>query len=325
MKDEVMTETDQGRRTLALYTAGFMLLLAILACGAATVDNVRVLDVPQYICPSDTPPPTHTQPPTRVQPYTQVPPSGFVTNTPYPGCVFRGARCVTHTPHPGGVYSTPGYVVPGATSTPRATLTPWPTPTAYVVTGGFHLGADVYTGGVESPVRLRLRLDDVETVQVEENRQVVAWAVEIENVGEVPYYGLPGAQVFVANIQVDEETLEGQWWASQEAASAVGIRLQPEALDVLEVLPGDAYRLTLTAFTPVGEPTGFGWALDPLSGGRDGDLTGGSVAYWTTGTDPACSGNIGPGATVPTPAGLRPTPTPSATPAYPPWCTWCGG
>ena len=324
MKGNDMTQTDQRRRTLSLHTVGFTLLLAILACGGATADSVRILDVPQFICPTSTPEPTHTQAPTQVQPDIQVPPSGYATYTPVPGCVWNGSFCATHTPYPGGAYSTPGYSVPGPTSTPRPTLTPWPTPTPYIITGGFHLGADVYTGGFDSAVSVRLRIEDVTVYPVAANRQVVTWTVEIENIGTTPYFAIPGGQVFVASVTTTEGVAEGQWWASQEAAAAAGITLQAEVLDALEVAPGDDYRLTLTAFTPVGEPGRFGWALDPVSGGRDGDMTGGNVAYWVTDANPDCAGNMAPGATLPTPAAPPPTPTPTPTRVYPPWCTWCG-
>jgi len=324
MKGDDMTQTDQRWRALSLYTVGFTLLLAILACGGATADSVRILDVPQFICPTSTPQPTHTQAPTQVQPDIQVPPSGYATHTPVFGCIWNGVFCVTNTPLPGGIYTTPAYRLPGPTSTPRPTLTPWPSPTPYIITGGFHLGADVYIGGSDSAVSVRLRIDDVTTHHVDTTRQVVAWTVEIENTGAAPYFTIPGGQVFVASVHGVENLREGQWWASQEAAAAAGITLQSDTLDVLEVAPGDDYRLTLTAFTPVGEPGRFGWILDPVSGGRDGDMTGGNVAYWVTDTNPDCAGNMAPGATLPTPVAPPATPTPSPTPVYPSWCTWCG-
>lgn len=304
----------------AFFIAGLSVLLGILACvGSATIDNISIVDMPQFICPSSTPRATHTQPPTQVQPVTNIPPSGYATFTPVPGCSWNGSFCATNTPYPGGIYSTPGYSVPGPTSTPRATLTPWPTPTPHTITGGFHLGADVYAGGFDSSVSIRLQIDNVRVYPVDDAQQVVVWDVEIENVGSVDYFALPGAQVFVAAVS----TQSGQWWASEEAANATGIVLQPELMDVLEVLPGDFYQLTLTAFTPLGDPTRLGWILDPASDGRDGDMIGGNVAYWVSETDPSCIGNIAPGSTPGTPVEPRPTHTPTHTPEYPTWCAWC--
>lgn len=310
---------------LYLLLSEMMLVTAALACGAATTtNNVRIRDLPQFICATSTPRPTHTQAPTQVQPAVYIPPAGYVTYTPVPGCIWSGFVCATNTPHPGGSYRTPGHYVPGATSTPRPTHTPWPTPTAYVLTGRFFLGADVYTGGFESEISLRLRIEYIEVYPVDAARQVVAWNIDIENVGQVVYATIPGGQVFVAEVDASGIRRGGQWWASAEAAQAAGITLQPEVLDVLEVQPGQQYRLMLTAFTPVGEPVRFGWVLDPLANGRDGDLVGGNVAYWASDVSAECRLNPGHGVVVPTPSALAPTPTPSRTPQYPLWCTWCG-
>ncbi|MBL8166305.1 MAG: hypothetical protein JNJ61_30250 [Anaerolineae bacterium] len=316
--------TDTKRPTFPIVLAGLMLVAAILACGAATAGNVRIRDLPQFICATSTPLATYTQAPTQAQPPIYRPPSGYATYTPAPGCIWNGYLCATNTPYPGGSYSTPGYYVPGATSTPRPTHTPWPTPTPYVLTGRFFLGADVYTGGFESEISLRLRIEGVQVYPLDAARQVVAWQIEMENVGQVVYATIPGGQVFVAEVSADGMPRTGQWWASAEAAQAAGIALQPEALDALEVQPGQVYRLTLTAFTPVGEPVRFGWVLDPLADGRDGDLVGGNVAYWASDVSAECAINPGSGVIVPTPSALAPTATPSRTPQYPPWCTWCG-
>lgn len=324
MNDQALNSDSHCWQMVRRFAAGFILLLAIMACGNTfDADQVRVLDVPQFICPTTVPRPTHTQAPTQVHSGIQMPPSGYATYTPVFGCVWNGAFCVTNTPYPGGLYSTPAYRLPGPTSTPRPTLTPWPSPTPYIITGGFHLGADVYVGGFNSAVSVRLRIDDIAVHKVELSRQVVAWTVEIENNGTVPYFSITGGQVFVASLHDFGTVREGQWWASQEAANAAGITLQADAVDVLEVAPGESYRLTLTAFTPIGEPGHFGWVLDPFSAGRDGDVTGGNVAYWVTDAIPDCDGNLAPGAVLPTPFVLPPTPTPSKTPVYPSWCTWC--
>lgn len=307
-----------------IVLVGVMSFIAVLGCiGSATVDNISIIDIPQYICPSTTPQATHTQPPTQVQPTSYVPPSGYVTFTPGPGCVWNGNTCATNTPYPGGIYSTPGYPIAGPTSTQRPTLTPWPTPTPHTVTGGFHLGADVYAGGFESTVVVRLRIDDLRINPINTEEQVVIWTIEIENIGNVDYFAIPGLQIFVAAVTTITGSENGQWWASEESARAADIVLDPDALDILEVNPGDYYRFILTAFTPVGDPTRFGWILDPASDGRDGDMIGGNVAYWVTDTDPTCNGNIAPGSTPPTPNMPRPTNTPTHTPEYPPWCTWC--
>lgn len=311
------------QRTLSLTIVGLALTLAVLACGSATTSNIRIRDLPQFICATRIPLPTHTQAPTQVQPAIYVPPSGIATLTPLPGFVCSGWTCATLTPLPGMVYSTPAYFLPGPTSTPRPTHTPWPTATPYVLTGRFFLGADVYTGGFESEVSLRLRIEDFRVYPLDADRQVVTWDIEIENTGAVTYATIPGGQVFVAEVSRNGLPLSGQWWASAEAAHAVGITLQPQALDALDVPPGSRHRLTLTAFTPVGQPVRFGWVLDPLADGRDRDLVGGNVAYWASDVVAECATNPDSGLIVPTPSAPAPTHTPTPLPHIPAWCTWC--
>ncbi|MEQ8671755.1 MAG: hypothetical protein RLP44_01610 [Aggregatilineales bacterium] len=312
-------------RYLAIFLAWFSLFLSILACGTTTTsDNVRIQDLPQFICATSIPQPTHTQAATQVQPAIIIPPSGYVTSTPYPGCIHNGTLCATHTPYPSGSYSTPAAYLPGATSTPRQTYTPFPSATPYILSGHFFDGADVYTGGFASAVNVRLSLTVGEIIPINETRQVVVLDVEIENRGEVVYSAIPGAQIFVAEVHDGATVHTGQWWASAEAAQAANITLQPEVLDVLEVQPRQSFTLTLTIFTPIGDPIRSGWVLDPLSGARDGDLIGGNVAYWSSDLDAACTTNPNNPGSIPTPAAIAPTPTPSRTPVYPPWCSWCG-
>lgn len=324
MKGVPQMTADRERRRSSLYIAAFALLLFSLACGTATMGSVRIRDIPQFICATSVPLATHTQLPTQVQPPVYVPPAGYVTYTPAPGCIWQGAICATSTPYPGGLYTSPGHYLPGATSTPRPTHTPWPTATPYVLSGRFFLGADVYTGGFESEISLRLRIAAARVYPVDATRQVVAWDIEIENVGQVMYATIPGGQVFVAEVAEAQGRQTGQWWASSEAARAAGIPLQPQVSDALEVLPGEQHQLTLTAFTPPGEPVGFGWILDPLADGRDGDLVGGNVAYWSEDVSAACTTNPSSDLVVPSPEAPPPTATPVQPPQYPPWCTWCG-
>lgn len=309
-------------RSMNLFLLFFVLCL-ILACGAATTAQVRILDLPQFICPSSTPRPTHTALPTQMRPPIYVPPSGFATYTPMPGCIWNGRLCATNTPAFGGAYLQPGHYIPGATSTPRPTHTPWPSPTPFVLTGRFPLGADVYTGGFASAVSLRLRIGTTNVIPLSAGRQIVTWDIELENVGSVDYAAIPGGQVFVAALRMSGGERAGQWWASAEAARAAALTSHSQVTDALTLSPGEAYRFTLAAFTIVGEPLRFGWALDPLSSGREGDMVGGNVAYWSSDTRSECVGNVGSGAVIPTLAVPVPTATPTPPPTFPPWCIWC--
>ncbi len=300
------------------------MLAVALACGAGTTaQQVRILDLPQFICPSSTPRPTHTALPTQVQPPIYIPPSGYATFTPVPGCLWNGRVCATNTPASGGLYQQPGYTLTGAISTPRPTFTPWPTPTPLVTTGPFHLGADVYTGGFASAVSLRLRIESVAVIPFSADRQIVTWGIELENIGTVSYVTIPGGQVFVAALRTSASERAGQWWASAEAARAAAIPPESRISDALTVAPDETYRFTLAAYTPLGEPLRLGWALDPLSGGQDHHLTGGNVAYWSVAAQTECVGNLGSDAVIPTLQRLIPTATPTARPTFPPWCVWC--
>ena len=298
-----------------------LLLLLSLACGGTAAVgeiNVRVTGVPQFVCPSSTPRPTATQRPTQVQPDTHYPPSGWVmTYEEVCGWAWNGYAWVENCDWvpDGGYYSTPAYSLPGPTSTPRPTHTPHPTPTPYIVTENYAMGADVHVGD-RSSLALRLRVQTPQTIQVDAETQVVRWEVRVKNIGAVPYNALPGAQVFVSEVG----GVSGKWYTSSEAALAAGVTLEPEVLDIVELLPNDSVQLTLTAFTPVGEVGAIGWLLDPYSGGVGGGMVGGNTAIWRTEADPhGCQGNVGELINVPTPAGPAATPTASATPWIPPY------
>ena len=89
------------------------LTLAVIACTGQLV-NMQIRDEPVYVCPTSTPRPTHTPRPTDTQPDIHVPPSGWATHTPEPGCYWNGVACVPYLPAPGGIYTEPGYTLPGA-------------------------------------------------------------------------------------------------------------------------------------------------------------------------------------------------------------------
>jgi hypothetical protein len=305
-----------------MRTAALLMALAgMLACGGlADVSeiNVRVTGVPQFVCPTSTPVPTATQHPTAVQPTVYYPPSGWVT-TYRQDCtwVWNGYTYIENcvwVPD-GGYYQHPAYTDPGPTSTPRPTHTPYPTPTPYVVTENYAMGADVHVGD-PSALALRLRVDRPQVYPVSGEQQVVAWEVQVENIGAVPYNTLPGAQTFVGEVG----GVSGHWYASAEAAQAANLVLDPTALDIAVVEPGRSLSLTVTAFTPTGPVGAVGWLLDPYSGGVGGGVVGGNTALWRNQADPhGCDRNVGGGFRLPTPAGASPTPTASVTPWVPPY------
>jgi len=308
---------------LRVGMVGSVLLLAGLACGGSALvgeANVRLTGLPQFVCPTSTPRPTATQWPTAVQPDVYIPPSGWQPYTPVPGCRRIGSFCYPHTAVPGGLYTIPGYYVPGATSTPRPTHTPYPTPTPYIVTENYAVGQDVNIGE-RAGLRVRLRISNLRVIPLSADRQVVVWDVRIRNTGSLPYNTLPGSQTFISRVG----GRDGYWYASLEAATAAGLTVNPQALDIQAVNPRQTVNLTLTAFTPVGSVDAIAWLLDPYaSAGRaeSGGIVGGNTAVWLNRVDPhGCNGNVDDldELDVPTPFRTPPTSTPSVTPYIPPY------
>jgi hypothetical protein len=344
----------------ALLTTIF--LMTALACGGTansgiTEINVRVTGLPQFICPSSTPRPTHTPLPTLTQPATATQvaiatPMVYATYAPY--CNYAatpayrsacpGDACVSGTipmcqmlflpplaiPNPPGAWSGGGIgygptATPRPTYTPHPTRTPYPTPTPYIVTENYAMGADVYIDGGNNGLKLRFRVGNPRVVTTT-SRQVAIWDIEIGNTGSLVYNALPGAQVFVSQLRINGQLQNGNWYASAEAIRAAGLTVSPQALDIAAVQPGETLVLTLAAFTPSGEVAGIGWVLDPYSGGVGNGVVGGNTAIWLNATDPSgCTGNIGSGASIPTPSRLRATPTPSVTPYIPPYSGYGSG
>ena len=320
------------RNFLAAIMVVVFLVAAIIACGGSgqsgfgadmTVqpENMRIAGLPQYVCPTSTPRPTHTQVPTVVQPTVYSTAAGYVTYTPVPGAtqvcdyVWTGSfwlwQCnlATNTPYPGGANSTPGYVAPGATSTPRPTHTPWPSPTPYTSTYYYFFDDDVYTEFADTVLDLRLRIGNIRVSSSSEpNMQTVIYEVQIENRGSTFFVIIPAAQIYVSGV--GGET--GFWSASKEAADDAGITLAAEATDGVQIQQGETVIFDLVAYTPVGNVDAVAWILDPYAGFDGINQAGGNIAYWLDGTHQDCLGNVD-GNTIPTPSTPHPTATMTAT------------
>lgn len=308
-------------RHIHLIYGLWMLILPILACGGSTgsigmdiqvsPENVRIESLPHFVCPTSTPIATDTPRPTQIQPTVYQPPSGYVTHTPAPGCIWNGSTCVSNTPYPGGVYSHPGYTRPGKTSTPRPTTTPYPTPTPYTSTQLYFLGESVFTDRSSSALSLRLQVGDIRIYPSHRygDRQIVLANVQVTNQGGGFYLLLAGSQIFVA--QVGDQS--GRWVSSQGAAQELDLTLSEAALDVAQVHPGETIAFDLTFYTPVGQVEAIGWILDPYANGFDGQLAGGNVAYWRNQQREDCVGQIDGLFTPPPNSTPNPTATATAT------------
>jgi hypothetical protein len=326
------------------------LAMAMLACGGLadsgiTEANVRVTGLPQFVCPSSTPVPTNTALPTLTQRPTStqvIIPTPWIYATHPPSCNYSvpassryaclpnaclwsniavcGVFTIRPTNIPGGSWSGGGVgygatSTPRPTHTPRPTYTPYPTPTPYIVSENYHMGADVYVGG-DGDLALRLQVADAYRLLAGE-RQIVVWAIEIENVGAVTYHALPGAQTFVSHLMTNGQVREGQWYASAEALRSAGLNVDERALDIVRLEAGESISLTLAAFTPQGEVYKLAWILDPYAS-AGGGYVGGNTALWVNQPDDNnCLGNIEGDFAIPTPSAQPPTPTPSITPYIP--------
>lgn len=280
-----------------------LLGLAALACTGAP-QQMQILDAPVYVCPTATPRPTDTPAPTAVQPAVTVPASGWATLTPRPGCIWDGVRCAPNTAVPGGIYTTPGYAVPGSTSTPRPTTTPYQTPTPFVMRPpqDFFVGDAIYTGGFLSPVSVRLRLLNVVTLPASpardgSPRSIARWDVEIRNVGRMPYDVFPAYQMFVQTVTTPAGDVEGVWGASRDGVQESGA---PSPLEAVMLLPGETRTFTLAAFIPAGTPRRFTFALDPTDRTAP-PLPGRNLLVWTNTANTICAGELAEPVVLPTP------------------------
>ncbi len=282
-----------------------MMGVAALAC-SGTPAAMQILDQPVYVCPTATPRPTDTPQPTSVQPPVVVPPSGWGTYTPVPGCIWNGFVCATNTPYPGGAYTTPAYSVPGATSTPRPTTTPYPTPTPFVMRppDEFYVGDAIYTGGFVSPISVRLRLLNIQTIAaspaVGNPRSIVTWQMEVKNMGATSYDLFPAYQMYISTVTTPTGDVEGLWGASMDAVSEAGLSV---VLDTVTLAPGETQTFTLAAYIPAGSPKRFTWALDPTSRPTPSTpgVPGSNLLVWTNTVNTVCTGDLAEPAVLPTP------------------------
>ncbi len=285
--------------------APLTLLVAMLACSGAPA-AMQIVDRPLYVCPTATPRLTDTPLPTSTPPLIVLPPSGWETHTPFPGCIWTGVVCATNTPYPGGSYRTPAYHRPGATATPRPTTTPYPTPTPFVMRPPeeFYVGDPIYTGGFTSPLNVRLRLMNPQTLPAVpvagRARSIAVWQIEVKNLGATPYDLFPAYQMYVSTVSTPSGEVQGLWGASLEAVADAGLNV---VLEAVSLAPAETQTFTLAAYIPSGTPKRFTWALDPTT--RATPITpgvpGSNLLIWTNTTNPVCAGELAEPARLPTP------------------------
>jgi hypothetical protein len=173
--------------------------------------------------------------------------------------------------------------VPQATATtlagtPIPTLPPPPTPYTITPPQDFYVGDAVFVGQSGAPLRLRFRLQKVQS-QPAGTRNLVTWRLEIRNLGSATYETVPVALMVITRINTASGEQTGTWRASEAAMEAAGFT--NENYDPLT--PGSTRIYRLAAYIPAGTVRQFAYLLD-------GD--GGNRVTWVNQTNPDCSGDV---------------------------------
>jgi hypothetical protein len=190
------------------------------------------------------------------------------------------------------VTDTPSYTcptaVPQATATtlagtPMPTLPPPPTPYSIAPPQNFYLGDAVFVGQQNASLRLRFRLQNVQTQPAAPlggiPRNLVTWRLEIRNLGSTTYETLPIALMVITRINTASGEQTGTWRTSEAAMAAAGFTNEN-----YDPLPSGSTRIyRLAAYIPAGSVRQFAYLLD-------GD--GGNRITWVNAANPYCSGDV---------------------------------
>jgi hypothetical protein len=173
--------------------------------------------------------------------------------------------------------------VPQATATtlagtPMPTLPPPPTPYTISPPQDFYVGDAVFVGQSGAPLRLRFRLQSVQT-QPAGTRNLVTWRLEIRNLGSATYETIPVALMVITRITTASGEQTGTWQTSDTAMAAAGFT--NENYDPLTSGSTRTYRLA--AYIPAGSVNQFAYLLDGEGGNR---------ITWMNATNPYCSGDV---------------------------------
>lgn len=180
-------------------------------------------------------------------------------------------------------YYTCPTIVPQPTATVLAgTPLPFPQlpPTPYNITPpqDFYVGDAVFVGQQGAPLRLRFRLQSVQS-QPAGSQNLVTWRLEIRNLGSVNYETIPVALMVITRITTANGEQTGTWQTSEMAMNAAGFT--NENYDPLT--PGSSRIYRLAAYTPAGSVRQFAYLLDGEGGNR---------ITWVNVANPYCSGDV---------------------------------
>jgi hypothetical protein len=167
--------------------------------------------------------------------------------------------------------------------TPPPTLPPPPTPYTIASPQDFYVGDAVFVGQPGAPLRLRFRLQNVQTQPAPplggSPRSLVTWRLEIRNLGSATYETVPVALMLITRINTASGEQTGTWRTSETAMEAAGFT--NENYD--PVTPGSTRLYRLAAYVPAGTVRQFAYLLD-------GD--GGNRITWVNAANPDCSGDV---------------------------------
>lgn len=173
--------------------------------------------------------------------------------------------------------------VPQATATtlagtPQPTLLPLPTPYRITPPQDFYVGDAVFVGQPGAPLRLRFRLQSVQT-QPAGTRNLITWRLEIRNLGSTTYETIPVALMVITRINTANGEQTGTWRTSEAAMQAAGFTNE----NYEPLAPGSTRTYRLAAYIPAGGVGQFAYLLD-------GD--GGNRITWVNAANPYCSGDV---------------------------------
>lgn len=172
----------------------------------------------------------------------------------------------------------PGTLVPLPTPLP-----PPPTPYRIVPPQDFYVGDAVFVGQPGAALRLRFRLENVQTLPAPplagSPRSLYVWSLEIRNLGSVDYETVPVALMIITRLATASGEVSGTWNTSDVAMTAAGIT--NENYDALT--PGSTRVYRLAAYAPAGTVRQFAYLLDGSGTNR---------ITWVNATNPYCSGDV---------------------------------
>src|SRR5690606_28639976 len=110
--------------------------------------------------------------------------------------------------------------------TPMPTLPPPPTPYTIMPPQNFYVGDAVFVGLSDAPLRLRFRLQNVQSQPAPplggSPRNLVTWRLEIRNLGSATYETIPVVLMVITRIHTTSGEQTGTWRTSEAAMTAAG-------------------------------------------------------------------------------------------------------